>query len=183
MTTVRTLMSKMLFLNGDLNEEVFMTPRVSHKPVEVCKLRKVVYGLKQALRAWSTTGFCIFLGWFNRCGEVEEVIAKLLYSSKEVLRSVVADFWCAILLLKTEVSNNDAAVAQRRLEDKQLKEKTNTDCLIKEQEKVHLGIKVGANIMITGVPGQEGAEGNIAEKKKVKESMKVNLGKLLKYNA
>ncbi|GKA98588.1 zinc finger, CCHC-type containing protein [Tanacetum coccineum] len=82
-----------------------------------------------------------------------------------------------------QVSNDDAAVAQRRLEDKQLEEKTNTDCLVKEQEKVHLGIKVGANIMVTGVPGQEGAEGNVAEKKKVKESMEANLGKLLKYNA
>ncbi|GKE36821.1 hypothetical protein Tco_1460226 [Tanacetum coccineum] len=82
-----------------------------------------------------------------------------------------------------QVSNDDAAVAQRRLEDKQLKEKTNTDCLVKEQEKVHLGIKVGANITITGVPGQEGADGNVAEKKKVNESMKANLGKLLKYNA
>ncbi|GJX62210.1 hypothetical protein Tco_0295110 [Tanacetum coccineum] len=71
----------------------------------------------------------------------------------------------------------------KRLEDKQLEEKTNTDCLVKEQEKVHLGIKVGANIMVTGVPGQEGAEGNVAEKKKVKESMEANLGKLLKYNA
>ncbi|GJZ48188.1 hypothetical protein Tco_0602020 [Tanacetum coccineum] len=82
-----------------------------------------------------------------------------------------------------EVSNNDAAVAQRRLEDKQLEEKTNTDCLVKEQENVHLGIKVGANITVTGVPGQEGAEGNVAEKKKVKESMKANLRKLLKYKA
>ncbi|GJX79003.1 hypothetical protein Tco_0327152 [Tanacetum coccineum] len=80
-------------------------------------------------------------------------------------------------------SNDDAAVAQRRLEDKQLEEKTNTDCLVKEQEKVHLGIKVRANIMITGVLGQEGAEGNVAKKKKVKESMKANLGKLLKYKA
>ncbi|GJW89309.1 zinc finger, CCHC-type containing protein [Tanacetum coccineum] len=82
-----------------------------------------------------------------------------------------------------QVSNDDTAVAQRRLEDKQPEEKTNTDCLVKEQEKVHLGIKVGANITVTGVPGQEGAEGNVAEKKKVKESMKANLGKLLKYNA
>ncbi|GJV60143.1 hypothetical protein Tco_1466243 [Tanacetum coccineum] len=39
--------------------------------------------------------------------------------------------------------------------------------------------QVGANIMVTRVPGQEGADGNIAEKKKVKESMEVNLGKLL----
>ncbi|GKA74160.1 zinc finger, CCHC-type containing protein [Tanacetum coccineum] len=72
-----------------------------------------------------------------------------------------------------QVSNDDAAVTQRRLEDKQLKEKTNTDYLIKEQENVHLGIKVGVNIMLTGVPGQEGAEGNVAENKKVKESMEL----------
>ncbi|GJZ96705.1 hypothetical protein Tco_0669039 [Tanacetum coccineum] len=81
-----------------------------------------------------------------------------------------------------QVSNDDAAVAQRRLRDKQLEEKTNMDCLVKEQKKVHLMIKVGANITETGVPGQEDAEGNVAEKKKVKESMKANLGKLLKYN-
>ncbi|GJZ62217.1 hypothetical protein Tco_0618354 [Tanacetum coccineum] len=82
-----------------------------------------------------------------------------------------------------QVSNDDAAVAQRRLGDKKLEEKTNMNCLVKEQEEVHLDIKVGANIMVFGVPGQEGAEGNVAEKKKVKESMKANLGKLLKYNA
>ncbi|GJY85208.1 hypothetical protein Tco_0499234 [Tanacetum coccineum] len=56
-----------------------------------------------------------------------------------------------------QVSNDDVAVAQRQLEDKQLKEKTNTDCLVKEQENVHLDKKVGANIMVTGVLGQEGA--------------------------
>ncbi|GJZ71301.1 proteasome subunit alpha type-5 [Tanacetum coccineum] len=71
----------------------------------------------------------------------------------------------------------------KRLEDKQLEENTNTDYLVKEQENVHLGIKVGANITVTRVPGQEGAEGNVVEKKKVKESKKANLGKLLKYNA
>ncbi|GKC84915.1 hypothetical protein Tco_1140632 [Tanacetum coccineum] len=82
-----------------------------------------------------------------------------------------------------QVSNDDTAVAQRWLEDKQPEEKTNMDCLVKEREKVHLGIKVGANITVTGVPGQEGAKDNVAEKKKVKESMIANLGKLLKYNA
>nr|GFA74278.1 hypothetical protein [Tanacetum cinerariifolium] len=70
------------------------------------------------------------------------------------------------------------------LEDvRQLKENTNTDRLVKEQEKVHLGIKAGANIMVTEVPCQEGAEGNVAEKKKLNESMEANLRKLLKYNA
>ncbi|GJS07364.1 hypothetical protein Tco_0364160 [Tanacetum coccineum] len=34
-----------------------------------------------------------------------------------------------------QVSNNDTVVAQRRLEDKQPEEKTNTDCLVKQHEK------------------------------------------------
>nr|GEU69085.1 hypothetical protein [Tanacetum cinerariifolium] len=59
-----------------------------------------------------------------------------------------------------QVSNDDTAVAQRWLEDKQPEEKTNTDYLVNEQENKHLGAKVGANIMVTGVPGQEGAEGD-----------------------
>ncbi|KAL8217179.1 hypothetical protein R6Q57_024016 [Mikania cordata] len=50
-------------------------------------------------------------GWLlklvNKCGEVEESIAKwtfhlMLYSSKEILRSAAVDFWCAILLQKNE---------------------------------------------------------------------------------
>ncbi|GJX21085.1 hypothetical protein Tco_0223762 [Tanacetum coccineum] len=63
-----------------------------------------------------------------------------------------------------EVSNDDTAVAQRRLKDKQLEEKTSTDCLVKEHENVHHGANVWAIIMKTGVPGQEGAKGNAAEK-------------------
>nr|GEU39460.1 expansin-like A1 [Tanacetum cinerariifolium] len=54
-----------------------------------------------------------------------------------------------------QLSNNDTAVAQRRLEYKQPEEKTNTDCL--------------------------GANGNVAEYNKMKESMKTNLRKLLMY--
>nr|GEV12696.1 zinc finger, CCHC-type [Tanacetum cinerariifolium] len=84
---------------------------------------------------------------------------------------------------RIKVRNDDAAVAQTRLEDKQLEEKTNADCLVHEQEKVHFGIKVGENITVTGVPGQEGAEGNVVKKKNLKESMEANLEKLLKYNA
>ncbi|GKE73425.1 hypothetical protein Tco_1535466, partial [Tanacetum coccineum] len=37
--------------------------------------------------------------------------------------------------------------------------------------------------MVIGVLVQEDAKGNVAEKKKVKEFMKANIGKLLKYNA
>ncbi|GKE99648.1 hypothetical protein Tco_0022999 [Tanacetum coccineum] len=37
-----------------------------------------------------------------------------------------------------QVSSDDAAVAQRRLKDKQLEENTNTYCLVKEQERYTL---------------------------------------------
>ncbi|GJW50375.1 retrovirus-related pol polyprotein from transposon TNT 1-94 [Tanacetum coccineum] len=39
--------------------------------------------------------------------------------------------------------------------------------------------EVGANMMVTEVRCQDGAEGNVAEKKKVKESIESSLGKLL----
>nr|GEY46049.1 zinc finger, CCHC-type [Tanacetum cinerariifolium] len=39
-----------------------------------------------------------------------------------------------------QVSNDDTAVAQRQFEDKQPKEKTNTNCLVKKQERnIRLG--------------------------------------------
>ncbi|GJS89199.1 zinc finger, CCHC-type containing protein [Tanacetum coccineum] len=41
---------------------------------------------------------------------------------------------------RVHVSNDDAAVAQRWSENKQLEEKTNIDCLVKEQEKIKGGV-------------------------------------------
>ena len=44
------------FLNGDLEEEIFIEPPpgiVKYKKDEVCKLHKALYGLKQAPRAWN----------------------------------------------------------------------------------------------------------------------------------
>nr|GEW95716.1 zinc finger, CCHC-type [Tanacetum cinerariifolium] len=47
-----------------------------------------------------------------------------------------------------QVSNDDTVVAQRRLKDKQPEEKTNTDCLIKEQEnKYQTGWKIKTGIV------------------------------------
>ncbi|GKV36163.1 hypothetical protein SLEP1_g44324 [Rubroshorea leprosula] len=45
---------KIAFLNGDLEEEVYMKPplRLNHPPNKVCKLRHALYRLKQSPRAW-----------------------------------------------------------------------------------------------------------------------------------
>ncbi|GJW01534.1 hypothetical protein Tco_1556785 [Tanacetum coccineum] len=82
----------------------------------------------------------------------------LVVLGKQVRFSFVSGFKKSDCL-EYKVSNDDTAVVQRRLKDKQPEEKTNTDCLVKEQEKVNLGIKVGVIITVTGVPGQEGVEG------------------------
>nr|GEW63447.1 hypothetical protein [Tanacetum cinerariifolium] len=59
---------------------------------------------------------------------------------------------------------HDEKLAQRRLEDKKPKEKKSTDCLVKEQKKIHHDADVGAVIMKPEVPDQEGAKGNAAER-------------------
>ena len=60
MTTFHTLISvasvriKTSFLNGDLQEEIYMEPPpgFSHDSRYVCKLKKALYGLQQVPHAW-----------------------------------------------------------------------------------------------------------------------------------
>ncbi|GJS11910.1 hypothetical protein Tco_0368706 [Tanacetum coccineum] len=74
----------------------------------------------------------------------------------------------------TQEINYDVSITHKKFEAEQLEVKSNTDSKVKEQGKVHLGIKKRANIIIIGVPSQEGIEGNVTGRKKVKEV----LGKL-----
>ena len=47
---------KTAFLNGKLDEEIFMQPpKGYHTGGKICKLRKSLYGLKQAARVWNKT--------------------------------------------------------------------------------------------------------------------------------
>jgi hypothetical protein len=62
---------KNAFLNWDLQEEVYITPSlgVSHDSGYVCKLKKVLYNLKQAPHAWFEKIFVVILslGFVSSC--------------------------------------------------------------------------------------------------------------------
>ena len=48
---------KTAFLNGKLNEEIYMKvpDGIKFNPYQVCRLNKAIYGLKQAARCWFET--------------------------------------------------------------------------------------------------------------------------------
>lgn len=57
---------KTAFLNGDLNETIYMKipEGIEHKSNMVCRLKRSLYGLKQASRAWNSK----FVRFLNQCG-------------------------------------------------------------------------------------------------------------------
>lgn len=70
------------FLQGTLHEEVYMSqpPSFVHTdfPTHLCKLRKAIYGFKQALRAWYNElwGFLLSLGFSNSMADTSLFIFR-----------------------------------------------------------------------------------------------------------
>ena len=127
MTTIRTLTAvasvrrwhisqmdvKNAFLNGDLQEEVYMMPPpgVPHNSGYVCKLKKALYGLKQAPRAWfekfsiviSSLGFTSSIhdtALFTKCTAAGRIILSLYVDDM----IITGDDLDGIALLKTELA-------------------------------------------------------------------------------
>ncbi|GJX80271.1 hypothetical protein Tco_0328420 [Tanacetum coccineum] len=158
-----------------ISKDVRYVPRLKRSLISLGTLEKEGYTVKMQMGRIKVIKGCRVM----MTGALETRIFVLLrkqrspgeYTCEKRVVGLIGGRWnCrelkGIVKLRFQVSNDDAAVDQRQLEEKQLEEKTNTNCLVKEQEKVYLGIKVAENITVTGVPGQEGAEGNVAEKKK-----------------
>nr|GEV18958.1 retrovirus-related Pol polyprotein from transposon TNT 1-94 [Tanacetum cinerariifolium] len=78
---------KSAFLNGKLKEEVYVKQTLDFEsstlPNHVCKLDKVLYGIKQAPRAWkSTSGACQFLRGKLVCWSAKKQQSVAMSSAK-----------------------------------------------------------------------------------------------------
>jgi hypothetical protein len=127
MTTIRTLIVvtsihqwhisqldvKNTFLNGDLQEEVYMAPPpgISHDSEYICKLKKALYGLKQAHHAWfekfsiviSSLGFVSSShdsALFIKCTDAGHIILSLYVNDM----IIIGDNIDSISVLKTKLA-------------------------------------------------------------------------------
>ena len=88
---------KIAFLNGVIEEEVYMKPQgfeVENMKSHVCKLKKALYGLKQALRAWycRIDNFLTSLG-FTKSKEDSNIYFKIMDNEPVILLLYVDDFF------------------------------------------------------------------------------------------
>lgn len=69
---------KTAFLNGGLKETIYMeVPEgIAHKPNKVCRLKKSLYGLKQASRAWNSN----FVQFLKSCNLEQSKVDSCLFS-------------------------------------------------------------------------------------------------------
>ena len=75
---------KSAFLHGDLHEEIYMKHPEGYvtDPSLVCKLKKSLYGLKQALREWYSKMDAFLLSQnFYRCRSDTNVYSQNFYGN------------------------------------------------------------------------------------------------------
>lgn len=84
---------KTAFLHGDLDEEIYMEQPEGfvdpHRPEEVCRLQKSLYGLKQASRSWNTK----FDGFITKFGFTRSSVDPCVYFCKEGDGVLVLALW------------------------------------------------------------------------------------------
>ena len=84
-----------MFLNGFINEEVYVTqpPGFEHDkfPSHVLKLRKALYGLRQAPRAWyeRLKGFLLDLGY--KMEKVDSTLSMKIFENDILLTQIYVD--------------------------------------------------------------------------------------------
>ncbi|GJV06057.1 retrovirus-related pol polyprotein from transposon TNT 1-94 [Tanacetum coccineum] len=99
------------FLHGDLNEEVYMTVpqgyNASLPPNTVCRLKKSLYGLKQANRQWFTklTTFLLSLGF------KQSYVDTLLFTLQTTTNLGTLHYYLGIEILKNSMG---LTISQRK---------------------------------------------------------------------